>query len=81
MDGMDPNLLRRWMAEGELPTFKKLAENGQFGKLATTMPPQSPVAWSSFITGTDPGGNGIYDFIHRDPKEFLPYLSMDTTTI
>jgi len=74
MDGVDPVLLRKWMAQGELPTFKKLAENGQFGNLGTTMPPQSPVAWSSFITGTDPGGTGIYDFIHRDPKAFVPYL-------
>ena len=75
-DGMDPNLIRRFMAEGHLPTFKKLYERGgHFGELQTTMPPQSPVAWSSFITGTNPGGNGIYDFVHRDPKSFMPYMS------
>jgi predicted AlkP superfamily phosphohydrolase/phosphomutase len=40
------------------------------------MPPQSPVAWSTFITGMDPGGHGIFDFVHRDPKTLAPYSSM-----
>ena len=40
------------------------------------MPPLSPIAWSTFITGMDPGGHGIFDFIHRDPESMLPYLSM-----
>lgn len=75
MDGVDPGLVERFVAEGELPTFKKMIESGAFGRLRTTMPPQSPVAWSSFLTGTNPGGNGIYDFIHRDPQTFTPYLS------
>jgi predicted AlkP superfamily phosphohydrolase/phosphomutase len=39
------------------------------------MPPQSPVAWSNFITGLDPGGHGIFDFVHRDPNTMIPYLS------
>jgi len=75
LDGMDPNLLRQFVQRGTMPTFKKLMENGYFGQLATTMPAQSPVAWASFITGTNPGGNGIYDFVHRDPASFTPYLS------
>jgi hypothetical protein len=37
------------------------------------------VAWSSFITGLDPGGHGIFDFIHRDPAEMTPYLSTTRT--
>src|SRR3990172_11642135 len=73
IDGMDPHLLVRFVQRGEMPTFKKLIEKGYFGQLGTTMPPQSPVAWSSFITGTNPGGHGIYDFIHRDAKTFEPY--------
>jgi len=75
IDGMDPVLLTRFVEMGEMPTFKKLMQAGYFGPLGTTMPPQSPVAWSSFITGTNPGGHGIFDFIHRDPKTFTPYLS------
>ena len=75
VDGMDPVLLRRFVAEGVMPNFEKLMRSGYFGELRTTMPPQSPVAWASFISGTNPGGHGIYDFVHRDPKTFSPYLS------
>jgi predicted AlkP superfamily phosphohydrolase/phosphomutase len=67
VDGMDPNLLERFIAEGKMPNFKKLAEEGSFQRLGTSNPPQSPVAWSCFITGMDPGGHGVFDFIHRDP--------------
>ena len=75
VDGMDPMLVRKFIAQGKLPTFEKLMRQGFFGPLATTNPPQSPVAWSSFISGCNPGGHGIYDFIHRDPKSFTPHLS------
>ncbi len=74
-DGMDPQLLSQYMAEGRLPNFAKLAESGDFKELGTSNPPQSPVAWSNFITGMNPGGHGIYDFIHRDPKTMLPKSS------
>ena len=50
-----------------------------FAPLGTSMPPQSPVAWSYFITGLDPGGHGIFDFVHRDPKTMVPYLSTART--
>jgi predicted AlkP superfamily phosphohydrolase/phosphomutase len=59
-----------------LPNFKTLATEGSFVELQTSMPPLSPVAWSTFITGMDPGGHGIYDFIHRDPATLIPHLSM-----
>ncbi len=75
IDGLDPVLLQRFVARGEMPNFAKLMLSGYYGPLQTTMPPQSPVAWSSFITGTNPGGHGIFDFIHRDPATFTPYLS------
>jgi predicted AlkP superfamily phosphohydrolase/phosphomutase len=74
-DGMDYELTKQMMAEGRLPNLSKLAARGAFQPLGTSMPPQSPVAWSNFITGLDAGGHGIYDFIHRDPKTMIPYLS------
>ncbi|GJM15470.1 MAG: hypothetical protein DHS20C13_07970 [Thermodesulfobacteriota bacterium] len=74
-DGMDYKLLKNLMSEGKLPTFKKLSEEGDFKPLGTSIPPQSPVAWSNFITGMNPGGHGIFDFIHRDPETMFPYLS------
>jgi predicted AlkP superfamily phosphohydrolase/phosphomutase len=76
LDGMDPLLLEQYMAEGALPHFAGLRDRGGFRVCATSTPPQSPVAWSSFITGQDPGGHGIFDFVHRDPKTFIPMLSI-----
>lgn len=76
IDGMDPQLLRRYMAEGKMPNFSALAKEGSFRELTTSIPPQSPVAWSNLITGMDAGGHGIFDFIHRDPKTMQPYLSI-----
>lgn len=78
-DGMDYKLLKNLMSQGKLPTFKKLSEQGDFKSLGTSIPPQSPVAWSNFITGMNPGGHGIYDFIHRDPETMFPYLSTSKT--
>ncbi|MHC4267346.1 MAG: alkaline phosphatase family protein [Planctomycetota bacterium] len=79
-DGMDPVLLDMYMSEGILPNFKLLKERGNFKPLITSMPPQSPVAWSNFITGMNPGGHGIFDFIAREPETYMPYLSTSKTT-
>ena len=76
VDGMDHALLQQFIAEGALPNCKRLMEMGSFSSLATSNPPQSPVAWSNFISGTNPGGHGIFDFIARDPETMLPYQSI-----
>jgi predicted AlkP superfamily phosphohydrolase/phosphomutase len=52
-----------------------MERSGQFTPLETSVPPESPVAWSSFITGMDPGGHGIFDFVHRDPATMMPFAS------
>ncbi len=75
VDGMDPVILQRLMDEGKMPNFKKLAQEGSYQSLATSNPPQSPVAWSNFVTGMNPGGHGIFDFMHRDPKTYAPVSS------
>ena len=75
IDGMDPQLLRQFMREGKMPNFAKLAAQGDFRELTTSIPPQSPVAWSNLITGMNAGGHGIFDFIHRDPKTMELYFS------
>jgi predicted AlkP superfamily phosphohydrolase/phosphomutase len=75
IDGMDPVMLERFVAEGRMPNFRRLIAEGSFQPLETSVPPQSPVAWSNFITGMDPGGHGIFDFIHRDPATYTPTFS------
>jgi predicted AlkP superfamily phosphohydrolase/phosphomutase len=80
LDGMDPRLVKRFVREGRMPNAKKLIEAGTFSPLGTSMPPQSPVAWSNFISGANPGVHGIFDFIHREPDTLVPYLSTSRTT-
>lgn len=75
LDGMEPSLAERFMAEGRMPNLKRLAEQGCFKKLGTTAPPLSPVAWSTFLTGCNPGKHNIFDFLTRDKKTYLPLLS------
>ena len=77
VDGMDPSFLERHWSD--LPNLARLREQGGFRRLATTMPPQSPVAWSTFITGLDPAGHGIFDFVERDPRTMQPFSSMGRT--
>ena len=74
---MDPGFVERHWAD--LPNLARIRARGSFTRLATTTPPESPVAWSTFITGLDPAGHGIFDFVHRDPETMQPFLSMTET--
>ena len=75
LDGMDPGITTRFMQEGKLPNFQRLADKGVFRPLQTSYPSMSPVAWSSFTTGVDPSRHNIYDFLTRDPCTYAPMLS------
>jgi predicted AlkP superfamily phosphohydrolase/phosphomutase len=75
-DGMDPQLLARWMQAGQLPNITRLASTGGVRPLATTHSPESPTAWASFATGVNPGKHNIYDFLVRDTATYLPDLGM-----
>jgi predicted AlkP superfamily phosphohydrolase/phosphomutase len=76
MDGLDPKILESMMRRGELPHFSRLAAEGFYSRLATSMPPQSPVAWSTIATGGNPGQSDVFDFIRRNPKNYLPDLAI-----
>lgn len=75
LDGQDPRLTDRFLEEGKLPNFQKLMDQGCYKRLQTTYPSISPVAWSSFSTGTHPAKHNIYDFLDRDRRTYLPLLS------
>ena len=72
LDGLDPGIVETMLGRGELPNLAKIRKSGTYSRLATTYPAQTPVAWSSFAMGTNPGGHGIFDFISRDPQTYLP---------
>ncbi len=75
LDGLEPKLVEKYMAEGKLPHLAKLRKVGSYTRLRTTTPAISPVAWSSFMTGTEPSKHNIFDFLRREPKTYLPELS------
>ncbi len=75
LDGLDPKLTEKWMAEGKLPNLQRLANNGYYARLRTTFPALSPVAWSTFATGVNPGRHNIFDFLNRDLRTYAPELS------
>ncbi len=77
LDGLEPSLVESMMAAGALPAFARLRGAGGYDRLATTYPAQTPVAWSTFATGANPGVHGIFDFLRRDPSTYLPDLSLN----
>ncbi|MCI0459304.1 MAG: alkaline phosphatase family protein [Gemmataceae bacterium] len=77
LDGLEPRIVERLFQAGELPNLARLRAQGGFGRVATTCPAQTPVAWATFATGTNPGGHGIFDFLSRDPKTHLPDLALN----
>jgi predicted AlkP superfamily phosphohydrolase/phosphomutase len=72
LDGLEPSIVEAMLGRGELPNLAKIRQAGSYLRLKTTYPAQTPVAWSSFATGTNPGGHGIFDFISRDPQTYQP---------
>jgi len=71
-EGMDPELVARWMRQGKLLHLARLAKMGTFRPLATTHPPLSLVAWSTFLTGVNPGKHNIFDVFRRDRHTYRP---------
>jgi predicted AlkP superfamily phosphohydrolase/phosphomutase len=76
LDGLEPSIVESMLGRGELPNLAKIRQAGSYARLKTTYPAQTPVAWSSFVTGTNPGGHGIFDFISRDPETYQPDIAL-----
>lgn len=75
-DSFDPKLFETFSAGGELPNLSKLAESGGYSPFRVCAPPQTEVSWTSIATGADPGSHGIFDFVHRNPETYVPYVSI-----
>jgi len=78
LDGLDPKLTERFMADGKLPNLARLKEQGSYSRLRTTFPALSPVAWSTFATGVNPAKHNIFDFLNRNMKSYVPELAAAT---
>ena len=77
LDGLEPTIVDALLQNGDLPNLARLSQAGGYSRIATTCPAQTPVAWSTFATGTNPGGHGIFDFIRRDPATYRPDFSLN----
>jgi predicted AlkP superfamily phosphohydrolase/phosphomutase len=75
LDGLDYRLTSEMLAAGKLPNLARLRDAGCFKPLGTTLPPISPVAWSSFQTGVNPGKHNVFDFLEPDRRTYQPRLS------
>lgn len=74
-DAADPDLVDEFMARGELPNLARLASEGSYTRLASSIPPESPVAWSTFSVSAQAGVHGIYDFLNRDTSTYSPRIA------
>jgi predicted AlkP superfamily phosphohydrolase/phosphomutase len=70
IDGATFDLMEPLLKEGRLPNITRLMTTGAHGPLCSTLPPVSPVAWTSFVTGTGPGKHGIFDFIVKKRGQY-----------
>ncbi len=75
-DGADSGLVTQWMDEGKLPNLDALRKEGFYSPLGPTNPPQTPVSWSTFATGQNPGKTQIFDFLKRTPNTYIPTFAM-----
>jgi len=62
-DGASPKLINEWI--GELPVFRRFKREGVLGQTVPPVPAQTPVAWTTFMTGKNPGNHGIFSFAVR----------------
>jgi predicted AlkP superfamily phosphohydrolase/phosphomutase len=75
-DSFDPKVFEELTGQNQLPNLEKFTQPGGYAKLEVCSPPQTEVSWTSIATGADPGGHGIFDFVHRDPASYTPFVSI-----
>ena len=84
-DGATFDLLLPWVAQGKLPNFAAFLHGSAHGPLRSTMPPFTYPAWTTFLTGKNPGRHGVFDFTERIPGthqiQFVNARSMRAPTI
>jgi predicted AlkP superfamily phosphohydrolase/phosphomutase len=79
LDGTPYTFFQKAMAEGHMPNLAQLVEEGSFRRINSVHPTVSSVAWSSFMTGRNPGKHNIYGFIDRQPGSYKTYIPTSRT--
>jgi predicted AlkP superfamily phosphohydrolase/phosphomutase len=78
-DGTPLSLVKGLIERGELPNFARLFEEGSVRPMTSAIPAVSSVAWSSFMTGKNPGKHGIYGFLDHHPNSYDTYIPNSKT--
>ena len=71
LDAAMPDLLKKFAAEGNMPNFKKLMDQGVFSRIETVFPPLTAAGWSAIVTGCGCGTAGIPSLMVKLPGEDL----------
>jgi predicted AlkP superfamily phosphohydrolase/phosphomutase len=69
LDGASWDLLEPWIQAGDLPNLKAFRDGASWGTMMSVVPYLSPTAWTSAVTGVNPGRHGIFDFQRRLPGQ------------
>lgn len=75
-DSFDPTTFEALAGQGKLPNLSRYAEAGKYARFTVSDPPQTEVSWTSIASGADPGVHGVFDFVHRDPASYTPFVSL-----
>jgi predicted AlkP superfamily phosphohydrolase/phosphomutase len=75
-DSFDPAVFEDMAGQNQITNLSKFVDAKGYSRLEVCSPPQTEVSWTSIATGADPGGHGIFDFVHRDPSTYAPYVSI-----
>jgi predicted AlkP superfamily phosphohydrolase/phosphomutase len=75
-DSFNPETFEDMLGKGQMPNLEKFNRQNGYSRLEICSPPQTEVSWTSIATGADPGSHGIFDFVHRDPATYIPYISI-----
>ena len=76
LDAFDPTTFERLNNAGRLPHLSKYVAKNGYRRFAVSNPPQSEVSWTSIATGLNPGGHGMFDFVHRNPANYALNVSL-----
>ncbi len=76
LDAFDPTFFEKLQTQGKTPNLSKLLEAGGYSRFRVSDPPQSEVSWTSIATGMNPGGHGMFDFVHRNPANYSLQVSL-----
>jgi len=79
LDGAPFSLIQKWANEGALPNLQKLINNGAFGPLISTYLPETPIAWTSIVTGKNAGKHGIFDWGERRDNSYEIEVTISTS--